>query len=329
MFRRPLHHTPFLPADVQARVALAQGIARLALKAGREVMHVYRAVAEAQVTYKSDASPVTQADERAEACILAGLAALTPGLPVVAEEAMSRAGMAGILGGAASDTAVNTAPGSPSFNRHGDVFWLVDPLDGTREFIARNGEFTVNIALVENGEPVLGVVLAPALPQGPVLYLGVAGQGAWRAVWTPGLREGRGEQGAAADVLVDASVPAPGQGAPWQPIAARSAPRHGITVVGSRSHGDDLAMQAFIASRAGSPPVVDHRGIGSSLKFCLLAEGQADLYPRLGRTMEWDTAAGQAVLQAAGGQVLTLEGQPLRYGKPGFENPHFVAQGAQ
>ena len=100
-------------------------------------------------------------------------------------------------------------------------------------------------------------------------------------------------------------------------------------MVGSRSHGDDQAMQAFLASRRASLPVADHRGIGSSLKFCLLAAGEADLYPRLGRTMEWDTAAGQAVLQSAGGRVLTLEGQPMRYGKPGFENPHFVAQGAE
>ena len=99
-------------------------------------------------------------------------------------------------------------------------------------------------------------------------------------------------------------------------------------MVGSRSHGDDQAMQTFLAGRSGNPPVADRRGIGSSLKFCLLAEGQADLYPRLGRTMEWDTAAGHAVLQAAGGRVLTLQAEPLSYGKPGFENPHFVAEGA-
>ena len=276
-------------------MALARAVTELALKAGQVVMSVYLARAGAQVTYKADASPVTLADEQAAACILEGLAALTPGLPVVAEEAVS-------LGvGVQVD--------------EGARFWLVDPLDGTREFIARNGEFTVNIALVEGGRPVLGVVLAPALPQGPALYLGVAGQGAWRATWAPG------------EAWADESVSPPERGAPWQPIAARAAPPQGITVVGSRSHGDDQAMQAFLASRRASLPVADHRGIGSSLKFCLLAAGEADLYPRLGRTMEWDTAAGQAVLQSAGGRVLTLEGQPMRYGKPGFENPHFVAQG--
>ena len=279
--------------------ALARAVTELALKAGQVVMSVYQARAGAQVTYKADASPVTIADEQAEACILEGLAALTPGLPVVAEEAVSRG--VGVQVG------------------EGARFWLVDPLDGTREFIARNGEFTVNIALVEGGRPVLGVVLAPALPQGPALYLGVAGQGAWRAAWAP-LAPG--------DAWGCAPAFPPSQGAPWQPIRARAAPPAGITVVGSRSHGDDQAMQTFLASRSGSPPVTDRRGIGSSLKFCLLAEGQADLYPRLGRTMEWDTAAGHAVLQAAGGRVLTLQAEPLSYGKPGFENPHFVAEGA-
>jgi len=276
------------------KLAVLIEIERLAREAGALILQVY--ATDFAVLGKADASPVTEADELAERCIVAGLQALAPGVPIVAEEAASR----------------GESPAAAA------RFWLVDPLDGTREFIARNGEFTVNIALVEGGRPVLGVVLAPALPQGPVLYLGVAGQGAWRAAWAPR---------APGDAWGFAPAFPPGQGAPWQPIHARAAPPAGITVVGSRSHGDDQAMQTFLASRSGSPPVADRRGIGSSLKFCLLAEGQADLYPRLGRTMEWDTAAGHAVLQAAGGRVLTLQAEPLSYGKPGFENPHFVAEG--
>jgi 3'(2'), 5'-bisphosphate nucleotidase len=187
-----------------------------------------------------------------------------------------------------------------------------------KAYMSRNFQRVSTCSKGKGGRAVLGVVLAPALPQGPALYLGVAGQGAWRAAWAP-LAPG--------DAWGCAPAFPPSQGAPWQPIRARAAPPAGITVVGSRSHGDDQAMQTFLASRSGSPPVTDRRGIGSSLKFCLLAEGQADLYPRLGRTMEWDTAAGHAVLQAAGGRVLTLQAEPLSYGKPGFENPHFVAEG--
>jgi 3'(2'), 5'-bisphosphate nucleotidase len=220
---------------------------------------------------KADASPVTEADDKAEAIIVRGLAALTPDIPVVAEEAA--------CGGRA-----------PAVDR---TFWLVDPLDGTKEFINRNGEFTVNIALIEDGVPVLGVVLAPVLGR---LYAGADGVGAWV--------ENADRSRTIARV--------------------RAVPDDGLTVVSSRSHGDTAALDAFLAGRTVASLV----NAGSSLKFCLIAAGTADIYPRFGRTMEWDTAAGHAVLRAAGGRVADLHGNELVYGKPGFENPHFVAFGS-
>ena len=240
------------------------GIAR---GAGELVMAVYRSDFSAR--RKDDASPVTEADERAEAFILAALRTLTPDIPVVAEEEVA-------------------AGRTPQVAR---VFWLVDPLDGTKEFINRNDEFTVNVALVENGAPTLGVVYAPALGR---LYAGIAGAEAYVEDET-----GR------------------------RPIRCRAVPDEGLTVVASRSHGDLDALDAYLGSRK----VASIRGAGSSLKLCLLAAGEADLYPRLGRTMEWDIAAGHAVLSAAGGTVSDLSGAPLTYGKPGFENPHFVSRG--
>lgn len=239
----------------------------IARAAGEVIMAVY--ATDFAVRGKGDASPVTEADERAEALIVPRLRALAPGVPIVAEEAV----------------AAGAAPAV------GSRFWLVDPLDGTREFIGRNGEFTVNIALVEHGVPVLGVVLAPALGR---CYAGVLGHGAWVE-----------------------------EGGPRRPIACRRVPAAGLTVVSSRSHGDAAALQAYLAGRR----VAGQAFAGSSLKLCLVAAGEADLYPRLGRTMEWDIAAGHAVLLAAGGRVCTLDGAPLRYGKPGFENPHFFAAG--
>jgi len=237
--------------------------------AGQVVMDIYGR--DFEVRGKADASPVTEADERAEALIVPALRALSPDIPVVAEEAVA-------------------AGGAPVV---AERFWLVDPLDGTREFVSRNGEFTVNVALIEQGAPVLGVVLAPALRQ---LYAGVVGQGAWAE------QDGR-----------------------RRAIRCRPPPPEGLTVVSSRSHGDAAALDAFLAGRRVRQLVPS----GSSLKLCLLAAGEADLYPRLGRTMEWDIAAGHAVLAAAGGSVDDLAGAPLRYGKPGFENPHFVASGLQ
>jgi 3'(2'), 5'-bisphosphate nucleotidase len=226
------------------------------------------------VRTKSDATPVTDADQAAEAVILEALVPLLPGIPVVAEEAMS--------GGS------EPALGEVATAR----FWLVDPLDGTKEFLSRNGEFTVNIALIESGRPRLGVVHLPALG---ITYAG----------GTPGT-----------------ATMAHGGEAP-KPIAARQTPADGAIVLASRSHGDQAALDSFLADEH----VAARLAAGSSLKFCRIAEGIADLYPRLGRTMEWDTAAGHAVLTAAGGSVSTLDGEMLRYGKPGFENPHFVARG--
>jgi 3'(2'), 5'-bisphosphate nucleotidase len=237
-------------------------------QAGDVVMHVY--ATHFAVTRKGDASPVTEADQQAEALILAGLHRLAPEVPVVAEEAAS----------------VGRIP------HVSDRFFLVDPLDGTREFVDRNGEFTVNIALIDGGVPVLGLVYAPAVGR---LYTGALGLGAW-------LEEADGRR----------------------PIRCRAVPPQGLTVVASRSHGDESALDAFLAGRK----VASRTNAGSSLKLCLLAAGEADLYPRFGRTMEWDIAAGDAVLRAAGGMVCRLDdGQPLGYGKPGFENPHFVAAG--
>ena len=250
-----------------AHADLLDGIIRIAYEAGEAILGVYAGAFE--VRAKRDASPVTEADERAEELILRRLAALAPDIPVVSEEA----------------SAAGRTP------RVGERFWLVDPLDGTKEFVSRNGEFTVNIALVESGRPTLGVVLAPALGR---LYAGSPVQGA--------LAEEQGER---------------------RKIACRAAPADGIVVVSSRSHGDEGALTAFLSGRR----VGSAASAGSSLKFCLVAAGHADLYPRLGRTMEWDTAAGHAVLAAAGGSVTALDGTEVAYGKPGFVNPHFVAAG--
>jgi 3'(2'), 5'-bisphosphate nucleotidase len=252
---------------------MLEELAALARQAGQVVMAVY--ASDFAVRGKVDASPVTEADERAEAVILAGLARIAPDIPVVAEESVAAGHTPDVSGGR---------------------FWLVDPLDGTKEFISRNGEFTVNIALIDQGRPVAGVVLAPAVG-GPAgrLFAGAAGAGAW-------VEDGQGRRA----------------------IRCRAAPADGLTVVASRSHGDAAALDAFLAGRR----VARLTNAGSSLKLCLLAEGAADLYPRHGRTMEWDIAAGHAVLAAAGGEVWRIDGSaPLAYGKPGFENPHFYAVG--
>ena len=253
--------------DNTAASRLLEALVPIVRAAGAAVMEVYRSDFAARE--KADGSPLTEADARAETLITSALLELRPDIPVVAEEAA-----AGSL---------QAAPGRR--------FWLVDPLDGTREFIHRNGEFTVNVALIEDGEPVLGVILAPALGR---LFLGAAGVGAFL--------EEAGQR---------------------RRIHCRRPPAAGLTVVASRSHGDAAALDAFLAGRK----VTALTNAGSSLKLCLIAAGEADLYPRLGRTMEWDTAAGHAVLAAAGGSVRTLAGEPLHYGKTGLENPHFVASG--
>ena len=256
------------------RTELLRAIAELAEAAGREIMRFYGGDARARA--KPDASPVTDADRAAEALILKGLEPLLPGIPVVAEESVSEGRL-------------------PTIGKNDDParrFWLVDPLDGTKEFLSHNGEFTVNIALIEGRLPCLGVVHLPAFG---TTYAGAAPGTATLAH--------RGEAARA--------------------IRARRAPDDGIIVLASRSHGDETALEKFLADKT----VAARQNAGSSLKFCCIAEGIADLYPRLGRTMEWDTAAGHAVLVAAGGTVQTLDGRDLEYGKPGFENPHFVASG--
>lgn len=253
--------------------ALLAAVETVADEAAALILEVY--ATDFGVQAKADASPVTLADERAEAHIVAALRRLTPGVPVVAEEAAAR-GERPVVGAR---------------------FWLVDPLDGTREFVSRNGEFTVNIALVEDGAPVLGVVQVPVQRR---RYAGLVGQGAWC------------DDAGGRRAIACRAVPAAGE----------------LVVASSRSHGDEAALQGWLVAQGLAGRPLRHRAAGSSLKFGLLACGEADLYPRLGRTMEWDTAAGHAVLRAAGGEVCTIDGAPLRYGKPGFENPHFVARGA-
>ncbi len=221
------------------------------------------------IEHKADASVVTDADHAAEAIILAGLRAALPGCTIVAEEQAA----AGVVTAAAAE------------------FWLVDPLDGTREFSTGGVDFAVNVGLVRDGRPVLGAVAVPATGE---IFGGIVGIGAWRQ------KDGRRSA-----------------------IAARMCPPEGLTVVASRHHGDAALLDRFLAGRTVSRVV----NFGSSLKFCRLADGEADVYPRFGRTMEWDTGAPQAVLEAAGGSVETLDGRPLRYGKPGWDNPHFVCWG--
>ncbi len=241
----------------------------LAHRAGEAILEIYATDFEHET--KADESPVTAADIAAEAVIEARLAELTPDIPLVAEEAASQGRLPDISG---------------------DRFWLVDPLDGTREFLNRNGEFTVNIALIENGVPRLGVVHAPALN---LTFTGLPGNNATVS------REG----------------------GPASSIAVRPAHAGGVTIVASRRHGDPEAIDRLLRGH----PVAERKTAGSSLKFCLVATGEADIYPRFGRTMEWDTAAGHAVLEGAGGQVTDAHGAPFTYGKPGFENPPFIAWG--
>jgi len=264
------------PDDSEDLLAVIKLIAE---RAGKVILGYYVEDEEIEVRIKADASPVTEADEAAEDFILEALAKLTPEIPVVSEEAAEAGNLPDVSGG---------------------VFWLVDPLDGTKEFISRNGEFTVNIALVEDGVPVAGVVHAPALAM------------TWAGAKEAGTPEA--EPGRASFSETDHEAMA---------IAARALPAEGAVVVASRRHGSGAELDQFLAGYK----VADTTSAGSSLKFCLVAAGKADLYPRFGRTMEWDTAAGHAVLRAAGGKVLTAEGAPLTYRKPGFENPYFIAYG--
>jgi 3'(2'), 5'-bisphosphate nucleotidase len=252
---------------------------RLALDAGKAILDIYHA--GPNVSYKQDASPVTEADERAEAIILAGLKAAFPDIPVVAEEATAAGQVPDVSGG---------------------KFFLVDPLDGTKEFINKRDDFTVNIALIEDGVPTAGIVYAPARH---VAYTGI---------------DGRAEKLEIGDDFTIASR---------ERIGCRGAV-DALTAVASRSHSSP-ETEAFLADRG----ITATKSVGSSLKFCLVAEGVADVYPRFGRTMEWDTAAGDAVLRAAGGVTLDLHDREFRYGKTAqatdsdFANGHFVAWGAR
>lgn len=247
--------------------AICKEILRLALAAGEVVMEVYESE-DLGERAKDDASPVTLADERADALIGAGLKAAFPEIPVVTEED--------------ADSHREIA---------GDRFFIVDPLDGTKEFIKRRGEFTVNIALVVDSEPLFGVVHAPALG---------------RTFWTG----------------ADGGAMSSAKGEAARPIRVAEADNSALRIVASKSHRD-AATDEYISRYDVAVSV----SAGSSLKFCLVAAGEADFYPRLGRTMEWDTAAGHAVLSAAGGLVERFDGDgPLLYGKPGYENPFFIAR---
>ncbi|MEW6312722.1 MAG: 3'(2'),5'-bisphosphate nucleotidase CysQ [Pseudomonadota bacterium] len=240
-------------------------VVQIAEAAGRAIMEVYRK--EVRVSYKQDQSPLTEADLAAHRIIERGLQTLTPQIPVLSEE----------------------SAGIAYAERQGwQSFWLVDPLDGTKEFIDRNGEFTVNIALIVVGEPRLGVVRAPALG---ATYYAARGAGAFRA-----------DASGAARLAVAAHQ----AGEPWR-------------VVASRSHADERTVQFL--SRFENCEIVSK---GSSLKFCLVAEGSAHLYPRLGPTMEWDIAAGHCVVAEAGGAVHGLDGAPLAYNKADLHNPFFI-----
>ena len=261
-------------------VSLAlERLGALAVQAGGRILYHYAAPCAART--KLDGSPVTEADVDAEAVILAGLPDILPGVPVVSEEAAA----AGVI------------------PECGSRFVLVDPLDGTREYVSGNGEFTVNIAVIENHRPVMGVVYAP-----------VSG-----TLWRGDVTSGR------AEVMRVAGGCPLSEATDRRVIRARCVPTQGPVAFISRSHCDP-ETRAYLKSEG----VLETREAGSSVKFCLIAEGQGDLYPRFGPTMQWDTAAGHAVLAAAGGSVSAVEGGPLAYGRHsnGFRNGAFLARGA-
>ncbi|MBI3776820.1 MAG: 3'(2'),5'-bisphosphate nucleotidase CysQ [Gammaproteobacteria bacterium] len=253
------------------RTALLDQVISLAISAGEKILAVY--ATDFRVHHKHDHSPVTEADRLSDEVIVAGLKLLTPGIPTLSEETEA-----------------------PLFNVRAPwkTLWLVDPLDGTREFVKRNGEFTVNIALIEDGDPVLGVVYAPMTS---TCYYGTRGHGAFKKV------------GSAAPVAIHAKR--------YQPDAQ-------MIVTGSRSHntGDELRR---LLTQIGPHKYLP---MGSALKSCLVAEGKADIYPRFGPTCEWDTAAAQCIVEEAGGQFTDMQLQPLRYNvRDTLLNPHFLVFG--
>jgi len=253
----------------QVTTELLLEVTQIARQAGEAILKIYARV-DPGVTYKKDDSPLTGADLASHERIMEGLKRLTADIPILSEEGAER---------------------PYSERRPWARFWLVDPLDGTKEFIKKNGEFTVNIALVKEGVPVLGVVYAPVLSRA---YLGAQGLGAWR-------QEDGGER---------------------EMIRATGSGQSSLAVVASRSHAG-AALEAFLAQLPQHHLV----SMGSSLKLCLVSDGAADLYPRLGPTMEWDTGAAHAVVSAAGGEVLDFSGEPLRYNKENLLNPHFIVLG--
>jgi len=246
-----------------------EDVCAIARDAGAAIMNIY--AGEFNVELKGDNSPLTCADRASHEVIVAGLQQAYPQIPILSEEGRDI---------------------PYEVRKHWSRFWLVDPIDGTKEFIKRNGEFTVNIALIVDGLAVAGVVCVPAQAK---TYLGIKGQGAWLTV---------SEQGPGA-------------------IQVRTAdPAVGLTVVMSRSHPSP-ELEEYLHDIK----VADALPVGSSLKLCVVAEGKADLYPRLGPTMEWDTAAGHAVVEGAGGTVTTVDGQPLTYNKENLLNPYFIVRG--
>ena len=253
--------------------AWLEEVVMIATESGRRILDVYEQKFE--VDQKEDGSPLTAADQAANEVIVARLKALTPEIPILSE-----------------DSAKIEYPQRARWTR----FWLVDPLDGTKEFVSRNGEFTVNIALVENGRPQLGVVYVPVTG---VCYLAAHGHGAWK------------EKG----------------GCDRRPIAVRRYRGGPATVVASRSHRGE-SLDRFLARLEAREGKYDTTSLGSSLKLCMVAEGAADIYPRLGPTSEWDTAAAQAVVECAGGRVVDLQGKRIAYNaKADILNPFFIVIG--
>ena len=251
-------------------ISLMEQVGNLAKSAGKEIMKIYKT--DFAVETKADSSPVTEADKIAEDLITSGIReGITASYPVIGEEAF------------AAGTAPETGSGP---------FWLVDALDGTKSFVSKNDQFTVNIALIDAGRPVLGVVHAPAL-----------GDTYWG-----------GPSGAFAEYSGESA----------KTISCRKPDDEGLVVVASLNHRSP-ELQEYIAELK----VKSSTSAGSSLKFCLVADGSADIYPRLGRTMEWDIAAGHAIVNAAGGSVTKLDGSPMTYAKAGLENPDFIVRGLE
>jgi len=246
-------------------------IAELSIIAGEKTLEVYHS--DFAIETKDDKSPVTMADKESEKIITEKLRQIAPHIPIIAEEA-SAAGKSDDITGR-------------------DEFWLIDPLDGTKEFVRRNGEFTVNIGLIQKGKPVMGVIYIPVQEK---LYMGIVGLGAWKK----------------------------DKYAEIEPIHASNVDKsNGMRMISSRSHSDLEGIAQFTADKN----IISKDFYGSSIKFGIIAEGKADIYPRLKPTMEWDTAAGHAILKAAGGMVEKLSGEELTYGNKPFLNPFFVAYG--